>query len=500
MYTKIVFKPLQKQSCIYFFILIFVFIGKSNVYAQAPLSILKDSTQHSQDSLQTKVISHIDSTSTKKESKAIDSEVIYSSTDSIIFDVTLKKVISFGNAHVEYESIDLQSDYISLHIPNSEIFAKGSYDSLQQKIGFPKYTDDSDFFDADSMRYNFRTRKGLAYGVITQQDEGYLHGAKTKIHNDKEIHIEHGKYTTCDAENPHFHVHITRGKVIPNDKIIFGPAWLVIDEIPIPLVIPFGFFPNKKGRTNGILIPTVGEETAKGFYFRDMGIYLGFSDYVDLRWTADYYTLGSWRTNIRSNYVKRYAFNGSLDMSYASLVFDEIRQAPQFNIRWNHSQDPKSMNGGTFSANVNYGSIGYAQQNSMDHEAFLNNRINSSITYSKRFSGTPFGISSSFLHEQNNIDSTISLTLPQLNWTMSSITPFAAKNTGAKQRFYNKITISYSGAMQHKLTGAKLDSTFYTQQTLDDFQKAINHQLPLSTNITVLKFFTLSPLFNYQEH
>lgn len=462
-------------------------------------STMVATAQNISDSTHIKTLFHADSTSTQKTSKAIDSEVIYSSADSIIFDVTQKKVISYGDAHVEYENIDLQSYYISLHISNSEIFAKGMYDSLQQKVGFPKYTDDSDFFDADSMQYNFKTRRGLAYGVITQQDEGYLHGQKTKIHNDKEIHIEKGKYTTCDAENPHFHVHITRGKVIPNDKIIFGPAWLIIDEIPIPLVIPFGFFPNKKGRSNGILLPTVGEEAAKGFYFRDMGIYLGFSEYADLRWTADYYTLGSWRTNIRTNYVKRYTFNGSFDVSYASLVYDEIRQAPQFNVRWNHSQDPKSMNGGQFSANVNYGSIGYAQQNSNDHEEFLNNRISSSITYSKRFTGTPFGISSSFMHEQNNIDSTISLTLPQLNWTMSSITPFATKKTGAKQRFFNKITVSYTGAMQNKLTGAKLDSTFYTQQTLNDFQKAINHQVPISTNITLFKFFTLSPSFNYQE-
>ncbi|MFW5852363.1 MAG: putative LPS assembly protein LptD, partial [Bacteroidota bacterium] len=415
----------------------------TTVFAQNTDKIIEHTDSIAVDSIRADTIVSIEPADSSKSSQAIDAQVIYSSRDSIIFDISKKHVISFGEAQVEYESIKLNSDFINMDLSKSEIFAKGSIDSTNTPIGTPSYTDNSNAFDSDSMKYNFKTKKGLVYDVITEEDEAFLHGETTKIFPNKEIHIKQGKYTTCDADHPHFYIHITKGKLIPNDKILFGPAWLIIDEIPIPLVIPFGFFPNKKGRTNGILMPKVGEETSKGFYFRDMGIYLGFSDYVDLRWTADVYTLGSWRTNLMSYYKKRYTFNGNLSLSYSSIVSNEIRQAPQFNVRWTHSQDPKSMNGGNFNANVNYGSVGFARQNTLNDEEYLNNRINSSISYSKQFTGTPFGFSTSFLHNQNNIDSTISLTIPQLNWNMNSITPFAS--TKSKQRFYNKITISYNG-------------------------------------------------------
>ncbi|MFO7869060.1 MAG: putative LPS assembly protein LptD [Bacteroidales bacterium] len=449
------------------------------------------------DSTYTDTLIHIPKDSTQKSSQAIDAEVHYSSQDSIIFNVSTKHVSSYGDAKVTYESIELESYYINLDLSKSEIFAKGIIDSTHEKTGTPTYVDNTNTFDSDSIKYNFTTKKGLVYDVVTQEDEAYLHGKTTKIYPNEEIHIHKGKYTTCDADHPHFYVYITKGKLIPNDKIIFGPAWLILDEIPLPLVIPFGFFPNKKGRTNGILIPKVGEEASKGFYFRDMGVYLGFSDYVDLRLTADLYTLGSWRTNLTSHYKKRYSFDGNISLSYSSLVHDEERQAPQFNVRWSHSQNPKSMNGGNFSANVNYGSVGFARQNTLNDEEFLNNRISSSVSYSKQFSGTPFGISSSVLHNQNNLDSTISLTLPQLNWNMNSITPFATQNS--KQRFYNKITVSYNGEMQNKLTNAKLDSNFYSQQTLNDFQKAFNHRIPIQTSFNIFNYFTVSPSFNFQE-
>lgn len=475
-----------KHSATYFFIVLCVCSSILHLHAQ------EQSDTFTIDSLGIVV-------APKKSSQAIDAKVVYSSVDSIIFDVQQKKVIAFGASEIQYDDITLDAYFVELDLPMSEIFAKGTRDTLHNKLGYPRYRDASDVFDADSMKYNFRTRRGVAYGIITQQDDAFLHGGKTKIHDDKAIHIQHGKYTTCDAEEPHFHVFITRGKVMPNDKIIFGPAWLVIDEIPIPLVIPFGFFPNKKGQTNGIIFPSFGEETGKGFYAREFGVYLGFSDYVDFRLTSDYYTLGSWRSHMRSQYAKRYTFTGSLDVSYASLVLDETRQPSQFNVRWSHTQDPRSMSGGSFTASVNYGSVGFARQNTMDHEEFLNNRISSTISYSKRFTGTPFGVSSSLLHSQNNLDSTINLTLPQLTLSMSSVTPFANRSPGAKQRFYNRVTVSYSGSFQNKLSNAKLDSSFYSRATLEAFEYAVNHQIPVSTSIPLLRFFTLSPSFNYQE-
>ena len=462
------------------------------------ISCFLNSFGQSTDSL--KLQKHNDTiTSKPSNNKAIEAKVVYESEDSIVFDVSLQRVKTFGNSKVSYETIDLESDFIELRLSKNEIFAKGLPDSVGTIIGAPKYKDASDSFDADSMKYNFKSKQGLAFGIYTKQEDGYLHGGRTKIHANKEIHIQHGKYTTCDEKCPHFYIELTKGKVIPNDKILFGPAWLVIDEIPIPIVIPFGYFPIKKGRSNGIIIPTVGEERSKGFYFRNMGLYFGVGDYFDVKLTGDVYTLGSWRSNLSSNYVLRYKFTGNIDVGYSSLVADEIRQNPTFNIKWTHSQDPKSMNNASFSANVNYGSVGYARQNTYDRNEYLNNSISSSIFYSKKITGTPLNFSTSLYHQQNNRDSTIYLTLPQFTLSASSITPFRRKKQKGKEQFYERITVSYTGNFQNKLAGAKMDSSFYTKQTWDSFQSGFSHAIPVSTSFSLLKRINVAPSFNYTE-
>ena len=448
------------------------------------------------------VIKTVPKDSLKSNEKAIESRVEYNSVDSIVFDVNSKVVKTYGKGTVTYQTIDLQSEYIELDLTKSEIFAKGLYDTTSKSnIGDPVYKDATETFDSDSMRYNFKSKQGLAFGIFTKQEDGYLHGGRTKIHANKEIHILHGKYTTCDEKCPHFYIELSKGKVIPNDKILFGPAWLVVDEIPIPIVIPFGYFPIKKGRSNGIIIPTVGEETSKGFYFRNMGLYFGMGDYMDLKWTGDVYTLGSWRSNVRSNYIAKYKFTGNLDVGYSSLVDDEVRQAPSYNIKWMHSQDAKSMKNASFSANVNYGSVGYARQNSNVQSEYLNNSISSSVSYSKRFPSlyVPFNFNASLDHRQNNIDSTIYLTLPNLRFSVSQFSPLKRKVLVGKTRFYERITLSYSADMQNKLSGAKMDSTLYTKETWDSFEKGIQHYIPIGTSFNLLKFLTISPSFNYTE-
>ncbi|MBP5582954.1 MAG: hypothetical protein J6X43_03245, partial [Bacteroidales bacterium] len=268
---------------------------------------------------------------------------------------------------------------------------------------------------------------------------------------------------------------------------------------PIPVVLPFGYFPIKKGRSNGIIIPTIGEESTKGFYFRNGGVYFGISEYVDFKWLADVYSLGSWRTTVSSNYKVRYRFNGNFSVTYASLVSNEIRQAPTFNVKWSHSQTQKSPYSPNFSANVNYGSAGYAKQNTYSTSEYLNNQISSNIYLSKKFAGTPLAISASLSHSQNNIDSTITLTLPQLRLTASTFTPLKRKHAVGKERFYEKIAVSYTGEMQNKLFNAKLDSNFYRKETLDLFQSGINHSIPVSASFKLFKYITVSPSFNYQE-
>lgn len=482
----------NKHLYLRFFTYFFIFITL-NLFASVCVGQSFDSVfvQHQDDSILS-VLPHA-------HSNAIDSKVEYEAQDSIVFYVNKKKVIAYGDSKVTYETIELQSEFLELDIPSNEVFAKGLPDSTGTILGAPIYKDASDEFNADSLRYSFKSKQGLAFGIFTKQEDGYLHGGRTKIHDSKEIHIEHGKYTTCDAKHPHFHIELSKGIVVPDDKIVFGPAWLVLDEVPLPIVIPFGYFPIKKGRANGIIIPTVGEEYGKGFYFRNGGVYFGLGEYVDLKLTGDIYTLGSWRTNVSSNYVLRYKFSGNFDVGYSSLIMDEIRQSPSFSVRWTHTQDPKSMNNSNFSANVNYASVGYARQNTYDTEEFLNSSISSSIYYSKKITGTPFNFSTSFSHQQNNRDSTIYLTIPQISLSASSVAPFKRKQITTKERFYERITVSYSGSFQNKLSGAKLDSTFYTQQTLEKFQSGINHSIPISSSFTLLKHIHLSPFFNYTE-
>ncbi|MBO4778705.1 MAG: LPS-assembly protein LptD, partial [Bacteroidales bacterium] len=454
----------------------------------------QDSTFVPQDS-----VAQQQETKTKKKDSGLDSPVTYSSQDSIVFQISGNSVQTYGDGKVKYENIDLESEYIELNVVKREVFAKGLPDSTNEVKGSPVYKDASESFDADSMRYNFDSKKGLAFGIYTQQDEAYLHGGRTKIHDNKEIHIQHGKYTTCDDKDPHFYVEMTKAKIVVDDKIVFGPAWVVVDEIPIPVVLPFGYFPIKKGRSNGIIIPTIGEESTKGFYFRNGGVYFGISEYVDFKWLADVYSLGSWRTTLSSNYKVRYRFNGNFSVTYASLVSNEIRQAPTFNVKWSHSQTQKSPYSPNFSANVNYGSAGYAKQNTYSTSEYLNNQVSSNIYLSKKFAGTPLAISASLSHSQNNIDSTITLTLPQLRLTASTFTPLKRKHAVGKERFYEKIAVSYTGEMQNKLVNAKLDSNFYRKETLDLFQSGINHSIPVSASFKLFKYITVSPSFNYQE-
>lgn len=492
MLTKIVFYILQRQSFKYFLLtfcclLSFCFSNAQDTTGVAPTQ----DTLSSDAKIKPKK---------KKSNGALDSPVVYSSTDSIVFQISGNAVQTYGDGKVKYENIDLESDFIELDVVKREVFAKGMVDdSTHEVVGNPVYKDNSDTFDADSMRYNFDTKKGLAFGIYTKQDEAYLHGGRTKIHDNKEIHIAHGKYTTCDDKHPHFYVEMTKGKVMVDDKIVFGPSWVVVDEIPIPVVIPFGYFPIRKGRANGIIIPTVGEETAKGFYFRNGGVYFGISEYVDFKWIGDIYSLGSWRTTVQSNYRLRYRFNGNFTVTYASLVTNEIRQAPTFNVKWTHSQTQKSPYSPNFSASVNYGSAGYAKQNTYSTNEYLNNQVSSNIYFSKKFAGTPLSFSASLSHSQNNIDSTVTLTLPQLRLTASTFTPLKRKHAVGKERFYEKIALSYTGEMQNKLVNAKMDSNFYKKETLELFQSGINHTIPVSASFKLFKYITVSPSFNYQE-
>lgn len=499
MATKVTYKLLNNYIyCKYFLILCAFVCVQTRVFSQN--DTLQPLAVHTADTL-----AHDTIIPARSSSKAIDSRVDYTATDSIVFDINAKRITTFGESNVKYQAIDLSAEIIEMGLSNNELRAFGVFDSVSnQYVGLPIFKDGGEVFDSDSMRYNFRSKQGLAFGVFTQQNEGFLHGGRIKIHENREIHIHKGKYTTCDERCPHFYVEISKGKVIPNDKILFGPAWVVIDEITLPIVIPFGYFPITQGRTNGIIVPSLGDDRTKGFYFREGGYYFGIGDYFDMRLTADFFTLGSWHAVMHSNYVARYKFSGSFEFGYSdlfeSLALDkpDPKPKPTFNVRWNHQQDPKSMNHATFNANVNFGAASYSRQNVYNIDEILSTNITSGIAYSKEFVGTPFRLNATIDHSQNNLDSTISLTLPRMRFSMASQQPFKVRSD-KKERFYNRIGISYSADFQNRLRNAKMDSTFFKRDTWRDFRNGIQNQIPISTNFRVLKHITVTPSFNYSD-
>ncbi len=430
---------------------------------------------------------------------SIDFPIKYSSKDSIRFRVHEKKITVFGDGEIQYQDIDLKSEKIEFDMKRREVFARGNVDSVGNFYGRPNFTQASDVFDADTLKYNFDSKKGFVYGIITKQDEGYLHSEKTKILPNKEVNVKNGKFTTCDLPQPHFYVKMTKAKVIPNDKIITGPAYLVIEDVPIPAVIPFGFFPNRKGRASGIIIPTLGEEIDRGFCFKRGGVYWGINDYMDFKLLGDIYTLGSWRVNASSNYSVLYKYTGSVQLEYASLVDDEIRQDPTFNIIWSHQQAAKAHPTRSFNASVNYGSVGHSRRNARTANDYLENTIRSSISYSNTIPNSPFNMTVAATHNQKLSDSLISITLPDASLSMSSVNPFKRKTIVGKTRWYENIRLSYTGNAQNVLLDAKMDSTFYTKSTLEKFQKGVRHSIPISTNIKFLKYFSLNPNITFND-
>jgi hypothetical protein len=438
-----------------------------------------------------------DSTKAKK-SEGLESPVSYSSTDSIHFKVKSRIINLYGEGEIDYEDLILKSQNVELDMNKREVYARGKKDSVGDYRGRPNFKQGNEVFDSDTLKYSFDSKKGLVYGLVTKQEDGYLHSEKTKILPDKEVNVKNGKFTTCDQEHPHFYVAMTKALVIPNDKIVTGPAYLVIEDVPIPIVVPFGFFPNKKGRANGILMPTFGNDQIRGYYFKDGGVYFGIGEYADVTLKGDIYTLNSWRLTEESNYRKLYKFSGNLAFTYAQLWENEKKLSPTFSFKWNHTQDAKASRYGLFGASVNYQSAGFNKKNAQNMQDFLNPSIGSSITYSKPlFKVANLTISGN--HSQNLITDIVSISLPNVAFSASSLTPFKRKKATGKTRWYEDIRISYSYDAQNRLSNYKMDSTFYTKATLDKFQKGMKHSIPVSTSIKFLKYFTISPNFNFTD-
>ncbi len=497
---KLLIKFLQKVFVFVFFICAFLpsfaqntdtlsYINKNDT------SFIYDASTSKHDSLKLNKDKH-------KSKNKIDAIIDYSADDSVIFSKSANKVYLFKNAQITYKDIKLNADYIELDLKKNEVFAKGLLDSLGKIVGKPVFKQGSDEFESEKIIYNFETKKGLIKGVFSKQSGGFLHSETTKKLPNNEICVKNGKYTTCDLKHPHFYIALTKAKVIPDDKIISGPAYLVIEDIPLPVGIPFGFFPNTKSRKSGVLIPTYGEEKRRGFFLKNGGWYFGISDYFDLSVKGDIYSKGTWQSNVRSRYKKRYKYTGNVDVSYSDLVVSEkglsdYMKTTQYKILWTHSQDPKASPNSNFSANVNLGSVTYDKFSSTNTAAYLNNTTQSSIHYNKTFPNTPFNFSANFNHSQNSSDSIVNLTLPEMTFKMKRIFPFKLKNNLGKPKWFEKIGINYSSNLKN--TVSIIDTSLFTQKTLDNFKYGVVHKIPVSTSFKILKYFTASPSVNYTE-
>jgi len=430
----------------------------------------------------------------------LKSKVKYSARDSIRFDIPGELVYLYGNAKVRYEDIELDAHYIEVDWNKRQLLAKGGLDSTGKETELPVFKQKDDSFSANTVTYNFDTKKGRITEVNTKQGDGFILGETVKKTDEKNYFIRNGKYTTCDLPHPHFSISSNKLKVIQDSKVVTGPAWLVIEDVPTPLMVPFGYFPTRKGRASGILFPSYGESGRLGFFFKDGGYYFGIGDVVDFALTGDIYTLGSWAAKFNSNYALRYRFNGNVSINYSEIKTSE-KELPDYNlfkdffVRWNHRQDAKARPGSSFTANVNAGSSGYYQNNISSAGNYLTNTFQSSIAWSKNWSGKPYSFSASLTHSQNTLTRDISLSLPNTNFSVNRIYPFKRKSALGGEKWFEKIGVSYQNNFQNNILTK--DTLLFKED--DQFRYGMSHSIPISTSAKVLKYFTLSPSFTYNE-
>lgn len=414
-----------------------------------------------------------------------------------------RKMYYWGDVEVSYDNIKLKADYMEYDMSTGTVYARGTYDSLAQEWkGQPEMTQGSQTFNMEEVRYNFNTRKARITNMITKEDDGILHGKNIKMMPDKSINITKGKYTVCDLEHPHYYLKLSSAKVVtkPSQKTVFGPAHLVVEDVDLPIGIPFGFIPKRPDRATGLLMPSFGEENARGFYLRDAGMYFVLGDYFDMSLTGDYYTLGSWAANLNSRYMVKYKFTGNLAVNYSVDQTGEkgstdFFQSKNFGVRWSHSQDSKGHPGTSFSASVNFSSPSNSRYNSHSVSEALQNQISSSISYSKNWNGK-FNLSVNALHSQNSRDSSYTFTLPNITFSVSTFYPFKIKNRVGKERFYEKFALGYNTSIQNKINFKA--SEFGEPGFIDKFQNGVAHNFSIKLpDFTLFKYLNVAPNVSY---
>ena len=424
--------------------------------------------------------------------------------DSIIEDFSDGKqmIYYYGDVSVTYGNMKLTADYMEYDLKTATLYARGTKDSTGVIKGMPVMEQGQKTYTMEEVRYNFETQKARITNMVTQEQDGILHGKNIKMMPDRSINMTHGKYTVCDCDEPHYYLHLTAAKVMtqPSQKTVFGPAYPVIADVPLPIGLPFGFIPKRPDRATGILFPTFGEETKRGFYMRDAGMYFVIGDYFDIALTGDIYTLGSWAIDLNSRYKVNYKCNGSFSLTYSNDQIGEkgssdFQQLRNFGVKWSHSQDAKARPGTSFTASVNFSSPSNNRYNSTSVTEALQNQISSSISYSRNWNGK-INLSLNALHSQNSRDSSYSFTLPNLTLSVSRFYPFKQKNRVGKEKFYEKFSLGYNTSFQNKINFKA--SEFNKPGFWDKFQNGMTHNFQIGLpNFTLLKYINVTPSVSY---
>lgn len=494
--------PLKVKISISFLLLLMSLFLPDNAMAQR-----RKKTAVPADSMMVADTVAIDSTVTIKSQKAqpLNSPVVYEANDSIVFTRNGYAHL-YGQAKVNYESIELTADIITMNMDSSTVFATGVLDTLGVMKGAPVFKDGETPYESKVMRYNFKSKKGFINDVVTQQGEGYVTSQDAKKGANDELFLQHGKYTTCDNhDHPHFYLALTKAKIKPKKNVVFGPAYLVIEDVPLPLAIPFGFFPFTSSYSSGFIMPTYGDELNRGFYLRDGGYYFAISDKMDLKLLGEIFTKGSWGLTVQSNYNKRYRFSGNINLSYLVTKTGEknlpdYSLSKDFKVQWTHRQDAKASPNSTFSASVNFATSSYEKSNLdsyYDPSQYSQNTKTSSVNYTRNLFDQKLTLSGTFNIAQTMRDSSIAITLPDLNIALSRIYPFKRKKAAGDERWYEKISIQYSGRISNSINTK--DNLIFKSNIIKDWKNGMSHNIPVSATFTLFKYINVSPSFTYDE-
>ena len=464
----------------------------------------KDSLQGS-DSLKADTVTvRIDSIAPVKKKQPLDAPVVYESNDSTVFTLGGSATL-YGSGKVNYQNIELAAEVISMNLDSSTVHAYGIKDSTGVEKGKPVFKEGDTSYDTETIRYNFKTKKAGITDIVTQQGEGYVTGSKAKKGANDEIFMEHGRYTTCDHhDHPHFYMQLTRAKVRPKKNVVTGPAYLVVEDVPLPLAVPFFFFPFSSSYSSGFIMPTYMDDSSRGFGLAEGGYYFAMSDIMDLKLTGDIFTKGSWRLSGLTNYNKRYKYSGTLQADYqvtktGDKGMPDYTVAKDFKVVWNHRQDAKASPNSTFSASVNFSTSSYERSNInnlYNSQLLTQNTKTSSISYSRSFPDIGLTLSGTTNIAQTMRDSSIAVTLPDLNITLSRLFPFKRKKAAGAERWYEKISVSYTGRLTNSIR-TKDDRLFKTG--ISGWENAMNHNIPVSATFTLFKYLQVNPSVNYTE-